>query len=61
VNVVFARIWTLKRGRGILALQASSGLYTGLDGKHSRVPVGHLKIGLVAEIRVPYLTTSDRV
>jgi signal transduction histidine kinase len=58
LDVVFARIWTLKRGHGILELQASSGLYTGLDGKHSRVPVGHLKIGLIAETRVPYLTNA---
>jgi signal transduction histidine kinase len=58
LNVVFARIWTLKRGQGILELQASSGLYTGLHGSHSRIPVGHLKIGLIAETRVPYLTNA---
>lgn len=58
LNVVFARIWTLTCGQGILELQASSELYIGLDGKYSRVPVGHLKIGLVAEIRVPNLTNA---
>jgi len=58
LNVVFARIWTLKRGQRILELQASSGLYTGLHGSHSRIPVGHLKIGLIAETRVPYLTNA---
>lgn len=58
LNVVFARIWTLKRGEGILELQASSGLYTGLHGSHSRIPVGHLKIGQIAETRVPYLTNE---
>jgi signal transduction histidine kinase len=58
LNVVFARIWTLKRGQGILELQASSGLYTGLHGKYSRVPIGHLKIGLIAKTRVPYLTNA---
>jgi signal transduction histidine kinase len=56
--VAFARIWTLERGEGILELQASSGLYTGLHGKYSRIPVGHLKIGLIAENRVPYLTNA---
>jgi signal transduction histidine kinase len=60
LNVVFARIWTLKRGEKILELQASSGLYTGLHGSHSRIPVGHLKIGLIAETRVPYLNNSAR-
>jgi signal transduction histidine kinase len=58
LNVVFARIWTLKRGQRILELQASSGLYTGLHGTHSRIPVGHLKIGHIAETRVPYLTNA---
>lgn len=58
LNVVIARIWTLKRGKGILELQASSGLYTGLHGDYSRIPVGHLKIGLIAETRVPYLTNA---
>ena len=58
LHVVFARIWTLKRGKRVLELQASSGLYTGLGGKYSRVPVGHLKIGLIAETRVPYLTNA---
>jgi signal transduction histidine kinase len=58
LNVVFARIWTLERGHKILELQASSGLYTGLHGSHSRIPVGHLKVGLIAETRVPYLTNT---
>lgn len=58
LNVVFARIWTLERGHNILELQASSGLYTGLHGSHSRIPVGHLKVGLIAETRVPYLTNT---
>ncbi|HMI47685.1 MAG TPA: histidine kinase [Gemmatimonadaceae bacterium] len=58
LNVVFARIWTLKRGQRILELQASSGLYTGLHGSHSRIPIGHLKIGHIAETRVPYLTNA---
>jgi len=58
LNVVFARIWTLERGHGILELQASSGLYTALHGKYSRIPVGHFKIGLIAQTRVPYLTNA---
>ena len=58
LDVIFARIWTLDRGQGVLKLQASSGLYTGLHGTYSRIPVGHLKIGLIAETRVPYLTNA---
>lgn len=58
LDVVFARIWTLDRGHRLLKLEASSGLYTGLHGAYSRIPVGHLKIGLIAETRIPYLTNS---
>lgn len=31
-------------------------MYTHLDGAHARVPVGKLKIGLIAEERAPHLT-----
>jgi PAS domain S-box-containing protein len=54
----FARIWiTTKDGR-FLELQASAGIYTHLDGAHRLVPVGHLKIGLIAEDRTPYITND---
>jgi two-component system, NtrC family, sensor kinase len=46
----------------LLELQASARIYTHLDGPHSRVPVGELKIGLIAQERQPHLTnavTSD--
>jgi len=42
----------------VLELQASAGLYTHLDGAHSRVPVGTLKIGLIAAERLPLLTNA---
>jgi signal transduction histidine kinase len=58
LNVVFARIWTLERGEDVLVLQASSGLYTNLHGRHSRIRVGQFKIGLIAETRLPYLTNA---
>ena len=58
LDVAFARIWTLQRGRSVLELQASAGLYTRLDGKHTRVPVGHLKIGQIASNRAPHLTND---
>ena len=54
----FARIWTLNEVGDTLELQASAGLYTHLDGPHSRVPVGKFKIGLIAEERKPHLTNS---
>ena len=58
LDVAFARIWTLARGANILTLEASAGLYTHLDGAHSRVAVGDLKIGLIAHERRPHLTND---
>ena len=57
----FARIWTLNPERDFLELQASAGLYTHLDGPHSRVPVGQYKIGLIAQERRPHLTNAVAV
>ncbi len=56
LDAAFARIWTLSTHDNILELQASAGLYTHLDGPHSRVPVGKFKIGLIAQERKPHLT-----
>lgn len=54
----FARIWTLNSDESVLVLRASAGLYTHLDGPHSRVPVGKYKIGLIARERLPHLTNA---
>ena len=58
LDVAFARIWTLPRGGTVLTLRASAGLYTHLDGAHSRIPVGELKIGLIAHERLAHLTND---
>src|SRR6516162_3079452 len=58
LDAAFARIWTLNDLRNTLELQASAGLYTRLDGEHARVPVGRLKIGLIAQERKPHLTND---
>ena len=47
LNAAFVRIWTVGASGDILELQARAGMYTHLDGSHSRVPVGSLKIGLI--------------
>ena len=39
-------------------MQASAGMYTHIDGPHSRIPVGELKIGLIAERKRPHLTND---
>ncbi|MGH9311914.1 MAG: sensor histidine kinase [Vicinamibacterales bacterium] len=55
-DAAFARIWTLDQSRRVLELQASAGMYTHVDGPHSRVPLGQFKIGEIAEERQAYLT-----
>ncbi|MDB4995004.1 MAG: domain S-box-containing protein, partial [Myxococcaceae bacterium] len=54
----FARIWTLNAATNVLELQASAGMYTQIDGPDARVPVGELKIGLIAEERRPHLSND---
>lgn len=58
LDVAFARIWTLNEEENVLELQASAGMYTHLNGEHSRVPVGKFKIGRLAQERLPHLTNN---
>ena len=58
LDAAFARIWTINQENDTLELQASAGMYTHIDGPHSRVPVGKFKIGLIAEEKKPYLTNE---
>ena len=58
LGAAFARIWTLKAEEQVLVLQASAGMYTHLDGAHSRIPVGQLKIGQIAKGKSPLLTNT---
>jgi signal transduction histidine kinase len=57
-DAAFARIWTYHKPGQMLELQVSAGLYTHLDGPHSRVPLGKFKIGLIAAERRPHLTNN---
>src|SRR5262249_2275671 len=45
LRAAFARIWTLNEATQTLELQASAGIYTHLNGPHSRIAVGQWKIG----------------
>ena len=58
LDVAFARIWTLGSEESALVLRASAGLYTRLDGAHSRKTVGKLKIGMIARDQQPILTNA---
>lgn len=56
IDAAFARIWTLNSEENVLELQASAGMYTHINGSHSRVPVGQFKIGLIAQECQPHLS-----
>jgi PAS domain S-box-containing protein len=58
LEAAFARIWVLNERTQELELEASAGMYTHLDGDHSRVPMGKFKIGKIAQERKPHLTNS---
>src|SRR2546421_3043097 len=58
LDVAFARIWILHEATAILALEASAGMYTHVDGPHGRVSLGQYKIGLIAQQRRPHLTNQ---
>ncbi len=58
LGAAFARVWLLDARTDVLELMASAGLYTHLDGAHARVPVGQLKIGLIAQERRPHLSND---
>ncbi len=58
LDAAFARIWVLNTETQVLELQASSGIYTHLNGGHSRIPMGQLKIGLIAQTRLAHLTNT---
>src|SRR5205809_3987276 len=51
LDVALARIWIRDEAAGTLALEASAGMYTQIDGPHS-------KIGLIAQQLRPHLTNQ---
>jgi len=58
LEAAFARIWVLDDASQTLHLLGSAGLYTHIDGGHSRIAVGTLKVGLIAQERRPHLTNN---
>ncbi|MBE7211258.1 MAG: response regulator [Gluconacetobacter diazotrophicus] len=57
-GAAFARVWTYNVATQTLELAVSAGLYTHLDGPHSRVPLGKFKIGLIGSEQQPHLTNQ---
>jgi PAS domain S-box-containing protein len=58
LGAAFARIWTLNDAEKVLELQASAGMYTHTNGSHSRVPLGQLHVGRIAQERCPHLVND---
>lgn len=59
LEAAFARIWTLNQDGTVLELQASSGMYTHLNGPHSSIPVNiNSKIAIIARTMKPHLTNE---
>jgi signal transduction histidine kinase len=58
LDAALARIWTLSEDGSTLELRASAGMYTRIDGQHSRVRVGQFKVGKIARDRAPMMTNA---
>ena len=58
LDALFARMWLYNKEDELLELKSSAGLYTHLDGPHSRIPYGEFKIGQIAKNRTPHLTNN---
>ena len=56
LDAAFARIWTFNQRDEVLELQASAGIYTNINGDHSRIPLGMYKIGRIAKDCKSHLT-----
>jgi PAS domain S-box-containing protein len=54
----FARVWTLNAADNMLELQASAGIYSHINGQHSRIPIGTLKVGKIAQERAPQISDN---
>jgi len=58
LDAAFARVWLIDEKRQILELQASAGIYTRIDGSHSRFKVGQGKIGEIAARKKTYFSNA---
>ncbi len=58
LGIDFVRLWILNSNTHMLELKASAGMYTHLEGIHSNIPLGTLKVGKIAESQEPTLTNN---
>jgi PAS domain S-box-containing protein len=57
-GAAFARVWTLEHLAPNLVLEASSGLYTHLNGPNGSVPLGESRIGRIAQRSQPEVSND---
>ena len=57
-DCAFVRVWLLEPDRNFLKLVSSSGMYTRLDGRFAKVPMGAYKVGKIAQNRVSFLSNN---
>ncbi|NUN63907.1 GAF domain-containing protein [Pseudanabaena biceps] len=57
-DCAFVRVWLLESDRTQLKLVSSSGMYTRLDGRFAKVPMGAYKVGKIAQNRVSFLSNN---
>ncbi len=58
IDSLFVRIWMMSDDRQTLELQASAGGLTALDGEYSRIPVGRLIAGTIAQSGKPIVAAD---
>jgi PAS domain S-box-containing protein len=57
-DAAFARVWLLDEKENVLQLEASAGIYTRINGTHSRFKVGQYKIGEIAALKKSLFSNS---
>ncbi len=57
-DCAFVRVWLLEPDRHYLKLVSSAGMYTRLDGRFAKVPMGAYKVGKIAQNRVSFLSNN---
>lgn len=58
LDAALVRIWLRSEDGTYLNLRASAGLYTHVDGPHSRIEIGQLKVGRIAQAEQPMLSND---
>lgn len=58
LGAALARIWLFEPPAAMLALHASAGLSARLNGSHAQIPLGKLKVGVIAAEHTPHLTNA---